>query len=272
MGKSKLIIVSLLALLLAGLPSGSFNLVDYLTNQIATDKHNKAQLDYALQQNNETALRYAWQQAKKYSLTWQRLAKQLAKTQGQAAYELAIYYQTQNIPLQAKAWYQRAIRLEFPPAFVALAQHYFQQNKLLQSEELLTRLPNTHSETTAVAAYVLKINLAINRGDIHFVEDKIAEFDLLKQNTKQGRLLLDNINKYQVLTSNNNNDLTPTCANSLQLFATNFAHLQYLETLIEGFNKQRLSQFICFSPVRYLPIKTLDCAEGSAQAIQCDEQ
>ena len=58
----------------------------------------------------------------------------------------------------------------------------------------------------------------------------------------------------------------------MQLFATRFSHLQYLEELIGQFEQHPLNQYICFTPVRYMPIDTLACTAETGKSIQCNEK
>ncbi len=276
--------VALLVCLLITVSSSSFCLGKYLTKQITNDKHTKAQLAFALKQNNEAALHYAWQHAEKYSRSWQLLAKKLANTQGEAAYQLALFYQKSHSITQAITWYQQAIRLEFPPAFVALAQYYFAHEQFANADDILAQLANidakliiklsskADNKSSALAAQILKINLAVSRGDLNVVKQSITDFAKPLQSHSQGRLLLDNISKYQVLKVNDDNKHAAACANSIQLFATRFSHLQRLEQLIKGVEKYALNATVCFAPVRYIAIDTLACNAEAAQAIQCNEQ
>ncbi len=276
--------VALLVCLLITVSSSSFCLGKYLTKQITNDKHTKAQFAFALKQHNEAALHYAWQHAEKHSRSWQLLAKKLANTQGEAAYQLALFYQKSHSITQAITWYQQAIRLKFPPAFVALGQYYFDHDKFANADDILAQLANidakpnskldskADNESSALAAQILKINLAVSRGNINVVKQGVTNFVKQLQNNSQGRLLLDNISKYQVLKVNDNNKHAAVCANSIQLFATRFSHLQRLEQLIKGVDQYALKAMICFAPVRYIAIDTLACNAEVAQAIQCHEQ
>lgn len=264
--------LGLLTCMLMAVPSSSFFLAQYLTKQVITGEYSQVQLDFALKKNNKAALLFAWQQTKKHSHSWLSLAKKVAKSEGEAAYQLGLFYHNQHSINQAIAWYQRAIRLKFKPAFVALAQYYFDNNKLVKANEILAQLSKIDDEPSTMAAKVLTINMAISRGDLDVVKHNVAEFRQSLQTIVQGRLLLDNISKYQVLNLSSNSRNFPSCDNSIQLFASSFAHLQRLEYLIKGVKQYALSQHVCFSPVRYLAIDTLACTADSAQAIQCREQ
>lgn len=262
--------VVLLAGLLITLPSSSFFLKKHLTAQITTQKHSTRQLDFALKQHNETALNFAWQQSKKHSPLWLLLAKKLANTQGQAAYQLALFYQAQQLIPEAITWYQQGMRLKFPPAFLGLAQYYFEQGNFSHTSNVLAEL--VLKSTSTIEAQVLEVKLAIVQGKLAIVKQKLAEFSSRFQENAQGRLLLEQIHKYQVLTVNDNSKNTPVCSRSIQLFATRFSHLQRLESLIKDFEQHSLKAYVCFNPVRYIAIDSLACTASSGESIQCNEE
>ena len=280
----KRIITSLFVILLIGQPSSSFLLEAHLSELIRQNKHNTKQLNFALKQNNLAALQLAVPSVPLHSEQWLVLTKKLAKTQGKSAYLLAEYYQADQAN-QAKAifWYEQAIRLDFPQASIALAQHYFQQNHLTQAVSLLAQLPHKLSNTLTSAATILNINIAIKLGDIEKVSTLVNLDKALLQTTTQGQLLLNDIDKYQILLSKNlkqslnkNEAITVSpaainCDNSIQLFATSLEHLKHLEKVITDFKEQSINKAVCFAPVRYIAINALACHNKPEQAIRCDE-
>lgn len=279
--------MSLLVLLLTGLSTSSFFLSHYLTKIITKNEHSTAQLNFALAQNNLAALSFAWKNTQPHSKRWFKLAKKLAKTQGEAAYQLALYYQSQST-LKFKSepkselllekeifWYQNAIRLHYAKASIALAQLYFQQENLKKSAEVLAALPTSLLENINSEAIIINVNIAIAQGKIVEVEKNISKYAKQLKTTSSGRLLLENIKKYQIQLSGSqltkSNQFSLSCDNSIQLFATNLNHLKRLESLILDFKRQPLNNSVCFSPVRYMPINALDCNNEQSVAIRCDE-
>jgi tetratricopeptide (TPR) repeat protein len=262
----------ILACLLLSVSSSSFLLNQYLTNQITAGLFTETELEFALAHNNEAAMLHAWHKSIKHSQTWLVLAKQIAKTQGKAAYQLALFYQEQYSTFQAITWYKQAIRLKFTPAYVSLAKYYFEQEHLAEADEVINRLSLTETDTSYISVQILKIHMAITRGETSRVEQKVARLSEPLKSSEQGRELLKKIKKYQVLNVENIQKDLPLCANSIQLFATNFAHLQRLESLIKGIKQHTLSEYVCFSPVRYIAIDSLACVSEKARAIQCNEK
>lgn len=265
--------MSLLVFLLTGLSTSSFLLGEYLTKIINNKQHSVAQLNFALAQENIAALSFAWKNSIVHSEQWLILAKQLAKTQGEAAYQLANYYQ--NHPTQAVFWYKSAIRLSYFDASISLAQHYFQQEKLDKAIEILAALPMSLSQKLASEVIILKTNIAINQGKLTEIKKIIDNSGEELQKSLSGRLLLTDIEKYQLLPSQEQSTALSSsslsCDNSIQLFATNLKHLKHLEGLIEKFHMQALNGAVCFSSVRYMPISALDCSNETDQAIYCNE-
>jgi len=271
--KNKLIVMSLSIILLTGLSTSSFFLSDYLTKRIIKNKHNTAQLSFAIEQENIVALRFAWEKTLKHSEQWLKLAKALAKTQGDAAYQLAVHYK--NKPKQAIFWFKSAIRLNSQNASIALSQLYFHQGDLAEASKVLAALPTDIVEALHMKSLVLKVRIATAQGNVADVEKIVNKYAQQFQKTEEGRLLLEDIQKYQVQLSDNQNTkpnkLILNCDNSIQLFATNLNHLKRLESVISDFTEQALNNYVCFSPVRYMPINSLDCSYEQEQAIRCDE-
>ena len=229
--------------LLTGLSTSSFFLGNYLTRTINNKSHSVAQLNFALKQKNVAALRFAWRKSQLHSEQWLALTKTLAKTQGDAAFQLAIYYQKK--PTQAVFWYKHAIRLNYLEASIALAKVYFQQENIAEASEVLAALPIKLPERLTIPLNLLKVNIAINQGKVNEVKRLINQHAKKLQKTVAGRLLLTDINKYQLLP-NEKQIIAPSptvisCDNSIQLFATNLSHLKHLEGIITHFKAQALN-------------------------------
>ncbi len=271
--KYKLIIMSLLVFLLIGLSTSSFFLNEYLTKRIIENEHSITQLNFAIEQENLTALNFAWKKAPLYSEQWLTLAKMLAKREGEAAYQLALYYHFKS--KQAVFWYKSAIRLNYLKASTGLAQLYFQQGELIKAAEVLDSLPIELFEKLSDEAIIIKVKIAINLGEIVDAQRIISKYVQQLESSKEGLLLLGDIQKYQIQLNDNkiiaSSLVGLSCDNSIQLFATNLNHLKRLDEIILDFKKQALNNFVCFSPVRYMPINALNCSNKQDVAIRCDE-
>ena len=272
--------MSLFIFLLSGLSASSFFLDDYLTNLIAKNKHSQAQLSFAIEHENLMALNHALNSSEFHSEQWLSLAKVLAKTQGEAAYQLALYYKAS--PQKMIFWFKSASRLGFHQATLALAQHFFDQNDFASAEKILLSFSannlsiNTKLHTRLqTKLLILKLNLAISQGQVGYIENSLLHDTQLLKETVEGRVLLNDIKKYQIgkLTNEalDTSKMIQQCENSIQLFATSLSHLKKLEGIIADFNTQPLSRAVCFASVRYMPVHALDCTKRQQAAIRCDE-
>jgi len=281
--------MSLSMFLLTGLSTSSFFLADFLTSVIDKKEHSARQLNFAIGQEHEAALLYAWQQSKQGSQRWQKLAKKLAKNNGEVAYLLADFYLNEEYadkkfssqPEQAILWYQQAIRLNYAKASIALADLYFHQGNVLTAQNLLAKLqvmefPQFYRDGVTIQVIILMTKIAISSGDIELVNSLLLKFSLLLQADKVGASLLSVLEKYQVLPLTGDENIKRdnsyiTCPNSIQIFATNLLHLAQVEQLVKRFKHQPLNDLVCFSPVRYLPLSTLSCSTALDSVILCDE-
>jgi hypothetical protein len=268
--KNKLIILSLLVFLLTGLSTSSFFLDKYLTNTIIKNEYNNAQFNFAIKHGNLSALHIAIEQSLLHGEEWLKLMKILAETQGKPAYILANYYQSE--PKRAIFWYKAAIRLSYIPAYTALAQYYFIQEELSEASQILSSIPKEKLTTEHI---IVIINIAINQGRVRDVIKLISQYQKQLELIEEGQLLLSKIIKYQITSNSNQYSLTEImanqCDNSIQLFATNLKHLNQLEQLIKGVKAQPINKFVCFSPIRYMAVDSLDCTNEKNKAIQCNE-
>jgi len=255
------------------MPASSFSLNSYLSQQITANTHTDTLLNYAIAEGNTEALFYAWHHSEKYSDTWRELGVRLAKTEGNVAYQLAGFYRVNNLDTQAVNWYQRSMRLSYPFAYIALAQYYVDKKQWRKAARVLEQQPDPTDIAIKTQSNILTIKVAISLGKSPLIEHEISQVQQLLQTTLEGRSLLNNIAKYQVdFSSNDLKGLSPSCANSIQFFATNLPDLLRVESLIKRFESQTLNQYVCFAPVRYIAIDSLDCNDNSEQAIQCNEQ
>jgi len=282
---------------MTNLSSSSFFLTDYLTTQLSDNNYRAGQLSYALKHNHITALTIQEAKADFGSINWLSLNEKLAKKDGASALKLAYWYQQQTqektkIPLLNTAilWFEQAIRLHSQQAIVALAQLYFDQNKLLKAQSTMDKFTkNLQNNSLVEVALILRINIAVALGDVIKVNKLINLGGLSFGDSAQSRDLLTAIEKYAVIKNtpslsdhikgrskvslNFHSNESQACISSLQLFATNLAHLKHLEVLIKAFNEQQaVAQFICLPIPRYISIKQLDCVSELNAVITCDER
>ena len=278
------------------LSSSSFFLSEYLTKQINNNSYSDAQFTFALKNHYIAALAVQEMNSDVGSDDWLKFNRELAKSQRNSALKLGNWYQQltkkeskESLISTAIMWFEQAIRLDSQPAVVALAQLYYQQDNLIKAQTTLRQLPDSLDEKSlAETAQLLRINMAIHLGDLVLVR-KLLNSDTFKAYANTNTYtkskihsLLDDIQKYAVIDNGEqlqniaivNLQLKPasSCITSLQLYATNLAHLKHIEQLISNFKEhQPLGQYVCLPIPRYISIKRLDCVAHEHQAISCDE-
>lgn len=274
--EKKLRLMGLFIFLLTGLSTSSFFLSEYLTKRIIKNEFNTSQLSFAIKQHNLAALNYAFKQSTFHSPQWLSLAKALAKTQGKSAYQLADYYKRE--PTKYLFWLKNASRLGYHRGTLALARHYYNNNDFTKAKEKIALLSSNkinNSEDLNFSALMLKVHMAIVEGELAIVDNLIKHHYQLLQSHKEGQRLLADINVYNIVPPKQEVSLQSTlsvsCENSIQLFATNIEHLKLTEIIIKNFNSHPLKKVVCFAPVRYLSIKTLECRQEVQKAIHCNE-
>lgn len=289
---NKALFFILIMSLMIVLSSSSFFLPHYLTKQIKDNNYNQAQFSFALKKGYIAALTIQEASVKFGSSDWLSLNQTIAKSQGLSALKLGYWYQKladkkNNDALNNTAilWFQQAIRLHSEKAIVALAQLYFEQGKLAKSKATLSLLPNKGIEGNFnEAALILRIKIAVFLGDVALVEQLLATHTSKFYGKDKANQLLADIVKYGVIKDRQPEASSPykqssyslekssSCITSLQLFATNLAHLKYLEQLMQTFKEQQpLAQFVCLPPPKYIGMQLLDCLADPKQAITCDE-
>jgi hypothetical protein len=270
------------------LSSSSFFLPDYLTKKLNDNDFSSAQFDYALNNENITALIIAEKKVALGSTRWLVLNKTLAKSQGRSALKLAYWYQN-SINLEqnnenelfittAILWFEQAIRLGSQSGIIALAELYYQHGQLTKVKATLDKLPYALTNNSlAESALLLRLKMAIDLGDIRQVKTLLnSDVYKLASSSKIASLLAD-IDRYSIIDQKadytNIQLLTsPNCISSLQLFATNIKHLKHIELLINRFRSQQpLAKYICLATPRYISLERLACTAKRHEAISCDE-
>lgn len=282
----------LLLSLLVLLSSSSFSINDYLIQKLQQHDFTQQQLDYALTHSIPLAYQLKRQQFKQGTASWLHYSIKSAKYRAKVALELAAFFNTDNV--KVVFWTKHAILLGSENAKVQLANYYYRQHDLANAQQIIKRLTKQSIESAPISA-----KIAIAEGEI----DKLVLTLPLLAKSLQGQKLLKKIVHFNIVdegminaskvnvTNTNETSLSqqtatymlpiksqyqPTCANSIQFFATNINDLLYSEQLIKQFKQQNpqisLQQAVCFTPVRYRPIKQLHCEKLQPnKRIECDE-
>jgi tetratricopeptide (TPR) repeat protein len=280
------------------LPSSSFFLAPYITKIITQGQASDSQLLFALDQKNTSALILAIKQHDVGSLEWLFLIRSLASQQGKAAYQLAQWYdektttseyklkQVTKHQTEAIKWYQQSIRLHYEKAKISLAHLYIKKGEFDQAQRLLSQVDYSGKINIEVEYVIVQITLAIELGDESITSALFKSKSVLLEKSVVGKELLERIYRYKIInlkTNDKNHFINDTkslisnkgsynqnCLSSLQLFASTLNDLTHLDALQEKFKSTTLATFICLSPPRYFPKKSIDCNDDTGP-ITCDE-
>jgi len=211
---------------------------------------------------------------------------------------------------QAILWFKQAIRLQYMPATLALARLYYTSEDLSLAEQVLfaSKLPiskryinnannnKSQKEIGLVSSEQVSLNLgildlqleiAISKGDNAFIQqhfNKLSKNSALRADILRYQIVSLAAN-YRVINSQTNTTasthlipLTSTdkqtstsCLITVQPFATTLIHLHKIDKLIQQFSSEQLAPYVCFLPVKYISLATLDCDHDVDEKIQCDE-
>ncbi len=294
------------------LPSSSFFLNNYLEKTILSGDFSARQLQLGVKLQLPSALIIQRQTTTNGSDLWKRLSRKLAINNGKVAFELATYYLTlqdqqsketyveKELQQSIKYWYLQAIRLNYHPAYLALAKYFFKEDKLELALETLKPVMDSNE------AFNLRFEIAVSQGDVNFVERHLEQLIIFAENNQSGaeknsknhsEKILDLLIRYQVVSkqkleanfvfgyegqnagtlqaerlhAEKKEPVFNSCDVSVQLFATNLHDLIYLEALVTEFRPHPLNNYLCFPPIRYIKISQLECSHHADERIQCRE-
>lgn len=282
---SRILIMSLLAFL----PTSSFFLSDYLTEQINSNLHSEAQFNFALVRNNKAALTLISNQAEVGSKPWLKAKQALAQHNSIEAFTLGQWYIARYQALTSSStkqeqsdyerlgslWLEQAIRLGNQQAVFALSQFYYHQGLLAKAKQKLEPIQSLTPE-----AFILKIKLAIDLGESDFLNVHAEEIKQRLGDSSVGEALLAQLKRYAIVTESQANldsdksifaHQANICSTSIQLFATRLTDLAYADKLIQAFSQQPLASFVCFAVPKYIPKHQIHCDINDNHAILCDE-
>jgi len=248
------------------IPSSSFFLPQYISNQIALNHISKNDLSYGIKVGVKEAIKYQLLRVESGSNEWFYLAKTLARTDKETAFKLATIYHIEDDISQAINWYKQAIVLEHKKALLELIDLYLIEEQLYAAKDLL--LPLKHQEKSLIKL----IELSLTLGDQKLLKELVP---LITGSNHTA--FLNEMKKYNILPIQQHSLLdtqkvrTIECRNSVQLFATNLNNLNTLDRLIDKVKEHTINDFICFNSPRYISIEQLNCKYKADSAIKCDD-
>ena len=266
------------------IPSDSFFFSQYISNRIAINDVKESEVLYAIRQDIKKAIEYRFSTTETHSNEWFYLAKKLAETDRNIAYDLATIYHIEEDMSQARFWYHKAALLKHKKALTELIDLYLAADELLLAKDLLLSLQDDNNLIEPL------VEIAIALGDMQLLNKLISSI-----NIKTNYQLVNDVYKYKIdyfqrhknFGKMNSVQQSPTkknivktqdwsgevkaCSNSIQLFATNLNNLRKLDRLINQVKLHPITQYLCFEVPRYIPIEHLNCNFEEDKAIRCDD-
>ena len=290
--------------LLLALSASSFFLPTYIEQSINNGTVSQSLLAYGVKHNNKTALFFALSHEKVGSKKWLSLLKILAKTDGESAYKLALYFKAKQDSKQTLLWLKQGDRLHHAETTIELARFYFNQEEhpesaLIKASTTLEAISATYKPT--INKVILQLSIAIKQGDIRVVNNLLSKNAQLLFSSAKGKMILTQFQSFDVddfyddevikLIEQNKLDqqlprietevksnkvtVNSHCLASLQLFATNLKDLNKTKSIIEEFKSHSLSKKVCIPSVRYIPLSWLSCDNENLytrqSTLKCDE-
>ncbi|WP_371189326.1 hypothetical protein [Thalassotalea maritima] len=239
------------------LSASSFSLYDLLSKKIAAKGYSSAQLELAIKHDVTEALRVDIENHKTGSRTWLALAKKLARTDADFAWQLHHYYQAHNV--RNSAYFKnRALAMGFKPAVIDQAQQLATRGSYVAALKLLQPLDD---ETK----FELALDYVIASGSTERITKLLSESS--KYLNKQR---LTELQRYHIIKTANTREEKVYCPYPVQFFATTLGHLQKIDEHIKQLEKQpALSQYFCFLTPKYIAKQNLQCTNDASTRLTC---
>jgi hypothetical protein len=260
----------IMSLLIIGSLS-SFLWVNSLLKAVENGHANQSQITYIRQFGFTGVLYKRLNTFPVDDLRWQNVAKILAKSDGELAFKLAKHYMTKQEEGRAnnrniELWLSQAIRLKHDKARIILARVYVDNKKLSAARKVLIPI------SSDAFAIKMLIEISMLTGDnkaIAYYSNQLRAIAIVNQN-EELQAFYQKLKNYQVIKSPNT-ESENVCMATIAPFATNLDNLTYFEKLISSAKLVSLQPYLCFSPVKYISNKELDCQHAKNEAIRCNE-
>jgi len=265
--KVSLLILSLLITISISSFLWGHSLIKAVENGYASQK----QLAYVSQLGLTTILYKRLNTFSEDDLRWQNTAKVLAKSDGDIAFKLATYFigkgeSSKKYHRTIELWLLQAVRLKHHKARILLSKVYVDNKRFAAAKKLLLPI---QSEAKALKI-LIEISMLIGGDEEleHYIQ-KFKTISLLNIN-EELRGFYQQLKSYHVIEGQH---LAPknNCLATIAPFATNLKNLVYFDKLISSDKLTSLKPYLCFSPVKYISKKELDCQHLGDEAIRCAE-
>jgi hypothetical protein len=262
--KSKIFLI-ILSLLIT-LSISSFFWLNSLVVSVENGHASHSQLSHISQFGLRPMLYQRFESLPNKDKKWINIAKVLAKTDGNVAFALAQYYLKNRRSRDVDLWLIQAIQLKHFEARLLLANIHINNDEKDKAKKLL--LPVKHN----MFALKILIEIAIAEGEDSLIAQYtqlIKTLNSVEQNNEYQEFY-QKLQRYSVINKVNI-DSTPKCDVMIAPYATSLKNLDYLQELISSPILKPFRPFICFSPVKYISKKELNCSHIEDEAIRCDE-
>ena len=194
------------------------------------------------------------------SSLWLQSKTKLAETDANTAYSLSQYYSGQKREQQRLLWLNQASRIGHVEAVIALFEHLVQSRRLDEAKHLL--LSTAQQEDVRVLEK--QIHLALLLGDKALFYSATKQLSVLSAEAE----VLSVLSKFQVFEHRVDNT---SCSFSFLPVATNYHNMVLLNALVTELKQSQFGQYVCFEPVRYQSLESLECEYiGKTQRISCN--
>jgi len=264
MTKLKLILTTLSLLVI--LSTSSFFWLTSLVAAVENGHASNSQLNHISQLGLRPLLYQRLNSLTEIDKKWVNIAKALAKSDGEVSYTLAKYYLERKRYRAGELWLSQAIRLKYHQARLLLAKIHLNNHKPHQAKALLQPIEND------IFALRLLIEISITAGENKLTARYTEKFKTLRliNENKEHQVFYQQLEKYSIVNSANTAK-NQACPTVIAPFATSLENLNYLTSLIESPKLAPFRPYICFSPVKYISKKILNCLHAGNEAIRCDE-
>jgi hypothetical protein len=262
--KSKIFLI-ILSLLIT-LSISSFFWLNSLVVSVENGHASNSQLNHISQFGLRSILYQRFESLPDKDKKWVNIAKVLAKADGNIAFILAKYYLKNQSDREVELWLTQAIQLKHIEARLLLANIHLNNDKQDKAKKLLLPVKND------MFALKILIEIAIAEGEDSLItqySQLIKTLNSVEKNNEY-RYFYQKLQRYRVI-KNVNIESTQTCEVTIAPYATSLKNLDYLEKLISSPILKPFRSFICFSPVKYISKKALNCLHTGDEAIRCDE-
>ncbi len=277
------------------LSTSSFRLQSYLNQQIQSNHFTASQLAFAVSLNIKSGQYKMLERLQKGSRQWLAIARDLAKTDGNISWQLAVLAKQKDEQRDHQFWFKQALEQGSIMAINAYAEDAIEQlafaapprsNQLYQQAKSYLNLAIEQSDRDGfVQSVTLSVELAVGNGDstwfagllpllkatdkpeLRALYAQLSDFSIIKGDTLNLQALPIKNQQYSAIEGI---ERPNQCAYPIQFFAGDLRHLQNLNQKLNRINHQAFfSEHFCFLPPKYLAHQQMQCDHQATGRIDC---